>query len=110
MNAWLQKTFHRSISLLRAPQPLGAQQRQVLWSIMMEGGKFSMLDIFLGISGAVVVMRILSSELVSTTDPATFAAGVLVAGFALFDCCIPARSAMHCMSIRSLFCGTSKRT
>ena len=77
---------------------LGAQQRQVLWSVMIEGGKFSMLGIFLGISGAVAVMRILSSELygVSATDPATFASvAVLVAGVALFACYIPARRAMH---------------
>jgi putative ABC transport system permease protein len=77
---------------------LGAQQRQVLSSVMIEGGKFSMLGIFLGISGAVAVMRILSSELygVSATDPATFASvAVLVAGVALFACYIPARRAMH---------------
>ena len=77
---------------------LGAQQNQVLWSVMKEGGKFSLLGILLGIFGAVVLMRILSSQLygVSATDPATFAAvAILVAGVVLFACYVPARRAMH---------------
>jgi len=65
---------------------------------MKEGGKFSLLGILLGIFGAVVLMRILSSQLygVSATDPATFAAvAILVAGVVLFACYVPARRAMH---------------
>ena len=76
---------------------LGAQQRQVLWSVMKEGGKFSLLGIMLGILGAIASMRILSSQLygVSPADPATLASvAALVAAVALSACYIPARRAM----------------
>ena len=75
---------------------LGAQQRDVLWSVMKEGGKFSFVGIFLGITGAAVLMRALSSQLygISANDPTTFASvAVLVAAIALFACYIPARRA-----------------
>jgi predicted permease len=84
---------------------LGAQQRQVLWSIMKEGGKFSLLGIVIGIVGAMALMRILSSQLygVKPTDPATFASvAAVVAAVALFACYIPARRATLVDSIIAL--------
>jgi predicted permease len=86
---------------------LGAQQHQVLWSVMKEGGKFSLLGIFLGIFGAVVLLRILASQLygVSPTDPATFASvAAVVAAVALLACYIPARRAMLVDPIIALRC------
>jgi predicted permease len=75
---------------------LGAQRRDVLWSVIWEGGKFACSGIGLGILGALALMGLLSSELygVKATDPATFgAASMLFAAVALLACYIPARRA-----------------
>jgi len=77
---------------------LGAQKRDVLWSVLREGGKFACLGIGLGIAGALALMRLLSSELygVTATDPATFAAAALIfATVSLLACYLPARRAMR---------------
>jgi len=77
---------------------LGAQRRDVLWSVIREGGKFACIGIALGMLGAVELMRVLSSELygVTSTDPATFAAAALLfAAVAFFACYFPARRAMQ---------------
>ena len=77
---------------------LGAQRRDVLWSVIREGGKFACIGIALGMLGAVALMRVLSSELygVTSTDPATFAAAALLfAAVAFFACYFPARRAMQ---------------
>src|SRR5581483_10787055 len=42
---------------------LGAQRRDVLWLVLKEGAKFTMTGIALGLIGAFVVTRWLSSEL-----------------------------------------------
>jgi len=75
---------------------VGAQRRDVLWTVLKEGGKLSLSGIALGAAGAFLVTRGLSSQLygVSATDPATFAAVPLViAMVALLACYLPARRA-----------------
>jgi putative ABC transport system permease protein len=75
---------------------LGAQRRDVLWSIIREGEKFACIGIALGILGALALMRVLASELygVTSTDPVTFAAAALLfAAVAFFACYVPAHRA-----------------
>jgi putative ABC transport system permease protein len=77
---------------------LGAQRRDVLRSVLLEGGQTSLLGIILGIAAATVLMRLLSSELygVSATDPLTFGAvAIIVSAVAMLACYIPARRAMR---------------
>jgi len=77
---------------------LGSPKSAVLWSVMNEGGKFTLLGISLGVAGALVLMRVLSSELygISSNDPATFGAvSLIVAGIASLACYVPARRAMQ---------------
>jgi putative ABC transport system permease protein len=77
---------------------LGAQRRDVLRSVLLEGGQTSLLGIVLGIAAATVLMRLLSSELygVSATDPLTFGAvAIIVSAVAMLACYIPARRAMR---------------
>jgi len=77
---------------------LGAQRREVLWSVLKEGGQTSLQGIALGIAAALALMRVLSSELygVSAADPLTFGAvAVIVALVALVACYIPASRAMR---------------
>ena len=77
---------------------LGAQRREVLWSVLKEGGQTSFLGIALGIAAAFVLMRVLSSELygVSAADPLTFGTvAIIVAFVALLACYIPASHAMR---------------
>jgi predicted permease len=75
---------------------LGASRREVLKLVLGEGLYLSLTGIFLGIAGAFVLTRLMSSLLfaVSATDPVTFAATSLVlAGVALGACFIPAHRA-----------------
>ncbi|MHB8501385.1 MAG: ADOP family duplicated permease [Candidatus Acidiferrales bacterium] len=76
---------------------LGAQRRDVLWLIMKEGAKFSLVGISLGLVAALAITRLLAGELygVSPADPATFfgAAGLMTA-VTLLACYIPTRRAM----------------
>ena len=53
---------------------LGAQRRNVLWLVMREGARFSLLGIGLGLTGAFLLTRFLSSELygISPMDPVTY--------------------------------------
>ena len=77
---------------------LGAQRREVLWSVLKEGSQTSFLGIALGIAAALALMRVLSSQLygVSTADPLTFVTvAILVALVAFFACFIPASRAMR---------------
>ena len=76
---------------------LGAQRADVLWLILKEGAKFAAVGITLGLTGAFLVTRWLSSELygVSATDPITYVAVALVmAIISMLACYIPARRAM----------------
>jgi putative ABC transport system permease protein len=77
---------------------LGAQRRDVLWLVMKEGAKFSLVGISLGLASALGITRLLASELygISAADPVTFiAAAVLMTVVTLLACYIPTRRAMH---------------
>jgi putative ABC transport system permease protein len=77
---------------------LGAQGRDVLWLVMKEGAKFSLIGISLGLASALGITRLLASELygVSPADPATFfAAALLMTAVTLLACYIPTRRAMR---------------
>jgi ABC-type antimicrobial peptide transport system permease subunit len=77
---------------------LGARRRSVLWLVMREGARFSLLGIGLGLTGAFFLTRFLSSELygVSPMDPITYLS-VAIAMFAItmLACYWPARRAMR---------------
>ena len=75
---------------------IGAQRRDVLWSILREGGKLSLSGIALGAVGALLLTRALTSQLygISVTDPVTFATvPLIIAIVALLACYVPARRA-----------------
>ena len=77
---------------------LGAQRRDVLWLVMKEGARFSLIGISLGLAGALGISRLLAGELygVSPADPATFlAAASLMTAVTLLACYIPTRRAMR---------------
>ena len=77
---------------------LGAQRRDVLWLVMKEGAKFAFLGITLGLVGAFLATRLLTSQLygVSPIDPATFAGvAIVMALVTLGACYVPARRAMR---------------
>lgn len=75
---------------------LGAGRRNVIWLVMRQGTRLVLTGLVIGIGGALLASRILSSLLfaVTTSDPATY---VLVSIFlsivALAACYIPARRA-----------------
>lgn len=76
---------------------LGAQRKDVLFLVLKEGAKFTVTGIALGLTGALVVTRWLSSELygVGAVDPLTYGcvAG-LMAVVTMLACYVPARRAM----------------
>jgi predicted permease len=77
---------------------LGAQRRDVLWLVMKEGAKFSMVGIMLGLAGAFFVARLLSTELygISPVDSTTYVSvAVIVAIVTMAACYVPARRAMR---------------
>jgi putative ABC transport system permease protein len=77
---------------------LGAQHRDVLWLVMKEGAKFSLIGIALGLASGLAITRLLASELYSTSpaDPATYiATAVLMTAITLLACYIPTRRAMR---------------
>ena len=72
---------------------LGAQSRDVLLMIVKQGSKLIVLGLVIGLLGAFLATRVISSLLfgVTTKDPFTFvAAAVLLAIVALLACYIPA--------------------
>jgi putative ABC transport system permease protein len=76
---------------------LGAQKKDVLRLIMGHGMRLTLSGIFVGLVGAFLLTRVMSSLLysVSSTDPLTFAVvSVLLASVALLACYIPAYRAM----------------
>jgi len=76
---------------------LGAQRRDVLWIVMKEGTKFAAAGIVLGLAGAFLVARLLSSQLygISPMDSLTYiSVAIAVAIVTLAACYIPARRAM----------------
>lgn len=77
---------------------LGAQRRDVLLLVMREGGKFSLVGIGLGVIGAFLLAKVLSTQLygVSALDPMTYISVSLLVGLVtLAACYVPARRAMQ---------------
>jgi putative ABC transport system permease protein len=77
---------------------IGAQPADVLRMVVGHGAKLAVLGVVLGLTAALGLTRLMSSMLygVSATDPATFAAVVIVlTSVALAACYIPARRAMR---------------
>ena len=77
---------------------LGAQRRDVLYLVIKEGAKFSFAGIGIGLTGAFLVTRLMSSELygVSPLDPLTYVGVAMVmAAVTLLACYIPTRRAMR---------------
>jgi putative ABC transport system permease protein len=75
---------------------LGAQPGQVLMLILRQGLLLTLTGIGIGLAGALALTRVMSGLLfgVGATDPATFAAIVLLLGVvSLIACYIPARRA-----------------
>jgi putative ABC transport system permease protein len=76
---------------------LGAEPRQVLGLILMQGLKLAVAGVGIGVAASLVLTRLMASLLfgVSATDPLTFAGvatGLTVV--ALAACYVPARRAM----------------
>ncbi|MGI9105207.1 MAG: ABC transporter permease [Pyrinomonadaceae bacterium] len=75
---------------------LGAGQRDVLRMVVMQGMRLAVIGVGIGLLGAVVLTRLMSSLLygVSATDPLTYGGvSLLLAAVALIACFIPARKA-----------------
>ena len=84
---------------------LGAQRRDVSWLVLREGGKLAGLGIGIGIAAALLVTRLLSTELhgVSALDPLTYAGVALVAGtMTLAACYVPTRRATRVEPLTAL--------
>jgi predicted permease len=77
---------------------LGALPRDVLWLVLKEGARFSLIGIALGLGSAVAITRLLASELygVSPADPVTFlTAAALMTVVTMLACYFPTRRAMR---------------
>jgi putative ABC transport system permease protein len=75
---------------------LGAQKSDIIWLVMKQGGRVAFIGVTLGIAGAMLGSRLLSSLLfgVSTRDAVTFSAvSILLTLVALAASYIPARRA-----------------
>jgi putative ABC transport system permease protein len=86
---------------------LGAQRGEVLYLVMKEGAKFSFAGIAVGLAGAFLVTRLMSSELygVSPLDPMTYLGVALVmAAVTLLACYVPTRRAMRVDPMVALRC------
>jgi len=93
--AYLVATRTREIGIRLA---LGAHPRDVLWLVMKEGARFSLIGILLGLASAFALTRLLASELygVSPADPVTFtAAATVMAVVTMLACYVPTRRAMR---------------
>ena len=77
---------------------IGARRSDVLWLVVGQGMLLTFIGVAIGVTGAFVLTRFLSTLLyeVRPTDPATFVVvPLLLAGVALLACYIPARRAMR---------------
>jgi len=77
---------------------LGAQRGDVLYLVMKEGARFSFAGIAVGLTGAFLLTRLMSSELygVSPLDPLTyFGVALVMAAVTLLACYVPTRRAMR---------------
>ena len=76
---------------------LGAQHRDILRLVMMDGVKLGLLGIGLGLAGAIALTRVMVSLLfdVNPADPGTLiGVALLLAAVAVLSCYIPARRAL----------------
>jgi predicted permease len=86
---------------------LGAETRDVIKLILMQGMGLTLIGTIIGLMLAVAVTRLLTSLLygVTATDPATFAGVVLfVIGVAVLACYLPARRATKVDPMMALRC------
>jgi putative ABC transport system permease protein len=77
---------------------LGAQRRDVLHLILVQGAKLALLGLAIGVVLAFLLTRLIASLLysVSATDPLTFGAvAIVLLGVVMTACYIPARRAMR---------------
>jgi len=77
---------------------IGARRSDVLWLVVGQGMLLTFIGVAIGVTGAFVLTRFLSTLLyeVRPTDPATFVVvPLLLAGVALLACYIPAWRAMR---------------
>jgi putative ABC transport system permease protein len=77
---------------------LGAQRRDVLHLILVQGAKLALLGLAIGVVLAFLLTRLIASLLysVSATDPLTFGTvAIVLLGVAMTACYIPARRAMR---------------
>ena len=75
---------------------LGAQRRDVVWLVMEQAGRIALIGVAIGIAGAMLGTRLLSSLLfaVTATDAVTYSAvSILLTAVALVASYIPARRA-----------------
>jgi predicted permease len=75
---------------------LGAQRGDLLLMVIKEGAQFSFLGIALGVAGALLAGRFLTTQLygVSSIDSLTYVSvSLLIAFVSIAACCIPARRA-----------------
>jgi ABC-type antimicrobial peptide transport system permease subunit len=76
---------------------LGAQPRSILALVLGKGMRLALLGLGLGLCGALLLTRLIESQLygVSASDPVTYAGLALLLAFvALLACYLPARRAM----------------
>ncbi|HUR21057.1 MAG TPA: ABC transporter permease [Vicinamibacterales bacterium] len=84
---------------------LGATRRNVIWSLVREGGGLVVAGATLGLAAAFPLMRLLGSVLtdVSPGDPVTFAAAVgILAVAALMACYLPAHRTARISPVETL--------
>src|SRR5206468_3435939 len=102
--AWTVRQRTREIGVRMA---LGAQRSAVLSLLLRNGLKLAGAGIVLGLGGAMVLSRLLSSLLfgVGPTDPVAFAtAPLLLVAAVLLACWLPARQAARMDPMEALRC------
>lgn len=101
----LSYSVRRRVREIGIRMALGAQIRDVLRLIVLEGMKPTLLGIGIGIVGALLLGRLIATMMfgVSATDPLTFAAvAMLLFGVALCACLFPAYRATQVEPVRTL--------
>jgi putative ABC transport system permease protein len=84
---------------------LGAQNIDVVWLVVRQGLKFTLLGIGIGLASAYGLTRLMTNLLfnISATDPLTFAGvALLLMTVSLFACWIPARRATRVEAMMAL--------
>ena len=84
---------------------LGAQPKDVLRLVLMQGARLALAGVAIGVVAAVILTRYMGSFLfgISAGDPGTFAAvAILLTAIALAACYVPARRAMRIDPMRAL--------